>query len=67
LIAEPMAGIRGAEAMADAYFGLYLWAMGRGRPRRAEELAALLEEAGFNQIRHLRTAQPLLVSAIIAS
>ncbi len=67
LIAEPMAGIRGADAMADAYFGLYLWAMGRGRPRRAEELAALLEEAGFNQIRHLRTAQPLLVSAIIAS
>lgn len=67
LIAEPMAGNRGAEAMADAYFGLYLWAMGRGRPRRPEELAALLEEAGFRQIRPLRTAQPLLVSAIIAS
>jgi demethylspheroidene O-methyltransferase len=67
LIAEPMAGIPGTEAMADAYFGLYLWAMGRGSPRRPDELATLLEEAGFSQIRPLKTAQPLLVSAIIAS
>jgi demethylspheroidene O-methyltransferase len=66
LIAEPMAGVAGAETMADAYFGLYLWAMGRGAPRRPEELSALLREAGFRRIRHLRTAQPMLVSAIIA-
>ncbi|MBI1400622.1 methyltransferase [Hyphomonas sp.] len=67
LIAEPMAGFKGAEAMADAYFGLYLWAMGRGAPRRPEQLEALLNEAGFRDVRILRTAQPLLVSAILAS
>mgnify|MGYP000487923794 CR=1 FL=1 len=67
LLAEPMAGLRGAEAMADAYFGFYLWAMGRGSPRTADELHNLLKEAGFRQIRQLRTAQPLLVSVIIAS
>jgi demethylspheroidene O-methyltransferase len=66
LIAEPMAGIRGNGPMADAYFGFYLWAMGRGAPRRPETLMALLREAGFGTMRHLRTAQPLLVSAIIA-
>lgn len=67
LIAEPMAGVKGAEAMADAYFGLYLWAMGRGMPRSADELTDLLREAGFKDVRSLKTSQPLLVSAIIAS
>jgi len=67
LIAEPMAGIPGAEAMADAYFGFYLWAMGRGAPRRPADLEKLLQDAGFRHIRQLKTAQPLLVSAIIAS
>jgi demethylspheroidene O-methyltransferase len=33
LLAEPMAGVAGAESIADAYFGFYLLAMGRGRPR----------------------------------
>ena len=33
VVAEPMAGARGAEPMGDAYFGFYLLAMGRGRPR----------------------------------
>jgi demethylspheroidene O-methyltransferase len=39
LIAEPLADTAGARRMGDAYFGLYLRAMGRGRPRRREELA----------------------------
>ncbi len=33
LLAEPMAETRGAEAAGDAYFGIYLLAMGQGRPR----------------------------------
>lgn len=66
LIAEPMAGIKGAEAMADAYFGFYLWAMGRGAPRRPEELKVLLNEAGFQDVRQLKTIEPLLVSALLA-
>ncbi len=66
LIGEPMAGVRGAEAMADAYFGLYLWAMGRGLARTPAQLSQLLQDAGFREIRRLRTAQPLMVSAIIA-
>ena len=35
LLAEPMAQTPGAEPVGDAYFGFYLLAMGRGRPRSA--------------------------------
>ncbi|CAN5757682.1 methyltransferase [soil metagenome] len=59
LLAEPMAGTRGAEPMGDAYFGFYLLAMGRGRPRTAEELSALLRAAGFTGMRLLPTRLPL--------
>ena len=54
-----MAGIRGAEPMGDAYFGFYLLAMGRGRPRTPDEIGALLREAGFARPLTLRTAEPL--------
>ena len=66
LIAEPMAGTRGAEAMGDAYFGFYLWAMGQGRPRGAPEIQAMLREAGFARSRSVATRQPLIASIIVA-
>jgi demethylspheroidene O-methyltransferase len=61
-----MAGTPGAEAMADAYFGFYLLAMGKGRARRSERLFALLREAGFTDLARLPTATPLLTSVIRA-
>lgn len=67
LIAEPMAGTRGAEAMGDAYFGLYLWAMRSGRPRRAAEIGALLDAAGFRSWKRIGTDQPLVASLIVAA
>lgn len=66
LIAEPMAGTRGAEAMGDAYFGLYLWAMGSGRPRTVHEIMAMLSQAGFAKTRELRTSLPLIARVIVA-
>ena len=67
LIAEPMAGIKGAEAMGDAFFGLYLWAMGSGRPRSPNEIASMLHAAGFTHSRQVATAQPVIASCIVAS
>ena len=67
LLAEPMSGTPGARPIGDAYFGFYLWAMGSGRPRTAEELEAMLREAGFNRIREVRTRRPLLTRLLIAS
>lgn len=66
LIAEPMAGTAGAEPAGDAYFGFYLLAMGRGRPRRPGEYLALLAEAGFVRARLLPTRTPLLARVIRA-
>jgi demethylspheroidene O-methyltransferase len=66
LIAEPMAGTAGAEPMGGAYFGFYLLAMGRGRPRRPDELAGMLTEAGFQAPKLLPTDTPLLTRVMQA-
>ncbi|MCJ2058811.1 acetylserotonin O-methyltransferase [Methylobacterium sp. J-048] len=66
ILAEPMAGTPGAEPVGDAYFGFYLLAMGSGRPRRAEELHAMLRKAGFATTREHRTRRPLLTRLIVA-
>ncbi len=66
LIAEPMAQIPGAEPMGEAFFGLYLWAMGSGRPRSPAEIIAMLHAAGFASARVVATAQPVNASIILA-
>ena len=65
LLAEPMAGTAGAQAMGDAYFGLYLWAMGSGQPRSVARLAALLQQAGFGPPRLLPTTMPLQTQVLL--
>ena len=61
-----MAGTRSAKAMGDAYFGLYLWAMRSGRPRSRAQIAAMMERAGFANIRKIATRLPLIASIIVA-
>jgi demethylspheroidene O-methyltransferase len=67
VVAEPMAGTPGAEAMGDAYFGLYLWAMGSGRPRTAEAYIAMLRTAGFSGVREVRTGLPMVTRMLVAT
>ena len=67
LIAEPMAGTRGAQAMGDAYFGLYLWAMGSGRPRSADAYRAMLATAGFTRVIERRTGVPMVTRLLVAT
>jgi demethylspheroidene O-methyltransferase len=66
LVAEPMAETEGAEPMGHAYFGFYLLAMGQGRPRTAEQLRALLLEAGFDRVRPHKTRRPMLARLLVA-
>jgi demethylspheroidene O-methyltransferase len=66
LLAEPMADTPGARAMGDAYFGLYLWAMGSGRPRTVDQLTQLLVMAGFAAPRLLRNHMPLQTRVLLA-
>ncbi len=66
LLAEPMAGTAGAEPMGAAYFGMYLAAMGSGRSRSAQELTALLHQAGFDRVQERQTALPLQAGLLVA-
>ena len=66
LLAEPMSDTPGAEPMGDAYFGFYLLAMGRGRPRRAEELTGMLREAGFGRVQALTNRMPMQTRVLLA-
>ncbi len=65
-ITEPMADTPGARASGDAYFGVYLLAMGQGRPRTLGEIAGLLRRAGFGDIRQLPTNTPVIARIITA-
>ena len=67
LLAEPMAGTVGAEAMGAAYFNFYLHAMGSGRARTPAVLMAMLRQAGFREARLLPTATPLQTRLIQAT
>jgi demethylspheroidene O-methyltransferase len=66
IIAEALAGAKGAETVGDAYFSFYLMAMGKGRARRASELHRMLQIAGFRRSRELPTRFPIQTGLIIA-
>jgi demethylspheroidene O-methyltransferase len=66
LVAEPMAGMRGAEAMGGAYFGFYLLAMRGGRARTPEQIGLLLREAGFQRPRPVPTRLPIQTGLVRA-
>jgi demethylspheroidene O-methyltransferase len=52
--------------MGDAYFGLYLLAMGKGRARSAQSLGTLMRQAGFTEVRTLSTRLPLQTGVLLA-
>lgn len=65
LVAEPMAGVPGAERMGAAYFGFYLTAMKGGDARTPDEIGALAREAGFSSASPHPVASPLLTSLVV--
>jgi len=66
LIGEPFAAERGAQRVGDAYFGMYLLAMGSGRPRPTGEVIAMCRAAGFATARRIPTAMPMIAGLIVA-
>ena len=66
LIAEPLAGPDPAGALIDAYFQVYLLAMGSGRPRTVGEISALATSAGFGPVRRHRVSVSLVTSVLSA-
>ena len=59
LLAEPMAQTAGQPAPPDPYFHFYLLAMGSGRLRTADELGALMQQAGFTAVEPVPNRLPL--------
>ena len=64
VISEPMTGGRVPERAGDAYFALYCMAMRTGRARSAQEIGALLEAAGFENIKATRPNRPFITSVV---
>ncbi len=65
VVAEPMAGVHGAERVGEVYFGFFLRALGQGRTRTPAEHAAFLREAGFARTRLVPTRYPVSTSIIV--
>ena len=65
VIGEPMSDPDGDDSVG-AYFGVYLHAMGRGRPRSSVALQELLEKSGFTAVSRRATRIPLIASVIVA-
>jgi len=53
--------------MGHAYFGFYLLAMGRGRPRTVDEIAQLALEAGFRGVEVLPSGMPINAQVLLFS
>ena len=66
LLAEPMSDTAGAAPVGDAYFGWYLLSMGRGRPRNAARIGAMLRQSGFDTVRLRATRMPMLAQVMTA-
>jgi demethylspheroidene O-methyltransferase len=66
LIAEPMAETPEIPAMGQAYFGFYLLAMGRGRPRSAKEIVSFLHEVGFDRCDLLKNSMTINAQILLA-
>ncbi|MCB8839104.1 acetylserotonin O-methyltransferase [Aurantimonas sp. VKM B-3413] len=65
MIAEPMAGNQHSAPVADAYFGFYLLAMGRGRARTPEEIGRLMNAAGLSRVREIPTSLPVAARIVL--
>ena len=63
---ELLAGPDPAGALIDAYFQVYLLAMGSGRPRTVGEISALATSAGFGPVRRHRVSVSLVTSVLSA-
>lgn len=65
VVAEPLAGTRGAEPVTDAYFNIYFAAMRSGRTRSGAAIGALGKQAGFGRFHIVQTRNPLLADLVL--
>jgi demethylspheroidene O-methyltransferase len=66
IVSEPMTGGARPSRPGDTYFALYTMAMGTGRTRSPDEIAALLTAAGFAEVTIRPTRRPFVTSVVEA-
>jgi demethylspheroidene O-methyltransferase len=66
IISEPMSGGPNPDRATDCYFAFYTAAMQTGRTRSGGEIAALLQAAGFADIRATTGFRPFVTSVVTA-
>lgn len=66
VISEPMTGGDRPNKSGDVYFSLYTLAMTTGKTRSAQEIAILLENAGFSRVTVHPAARPFVTSVVTA-
>lgn len=66
IISEPMSGGANPDRTTDVYFAIYTMAMQTGRTRSAQEIGALLAQAGFVSIRIRTGFRPFVTSVVTA-
>jgi demethylspheroidene O-methyltransferase len=64
LVSEPMSGGAEPDPATDVYFAIYTLAMRTGRTRSGAEIAALLQGAGFRDIRSRPGDRPFVTSVV---
>jgi demethylspheroidene O-methyltransferase len=64
VISEPMTGGATPQRAGDAYFALYCMAMRTGRARSAAQIAELLTQAGFEDVKAPASRRPFITSVV---
>lgn len=64
VISEPMTGSKAPERAGDAYFALYCMAMGTGTARSQRQIAQLLRNAGFSDVKMPGAKRPFVTSVV---
>jgi len=64
ILAEPVSGLAATAPITDAYFELYFAAMGQGRTRTPEELAAMAQTQGFSLLNIAKRRNPVVASVL---
>jgi len=64
VISEPMTGGEIPQRAGDAYFALYCMAMRTGKARSPAEISALLQGAGFGEIKTPKSRRPFITSVV---
>lgn len=66
VVSEPMSGGARPDPATDVYFSVYTLAMQTGRTRSGAEIAGMLADAGFSDVRIVQGFRPFVTSAVTA-